>query len=79
MLKVFAEGKGVVQGDRRGTVVRGSDQARRGQESMGSYYIRTGTSMLGATSRTRGRAASIRPGRGRQTFLAGGGRGTMAR
>ena len=65
MLKVFAEGKGVVQGDRRGTVVREADQARRGNESMSSYYRRTGTSMLGASKRTRGTSANVRPGRGR--------------
>ena len=62
-----------------GVEVRPTSEQRRGNESMGNYYRRTGVSMLGATGRTRGRAASIRPGRGRQTFFAGGGRGTMAR
>lgn len=65
MLKVFAEGKGVVQGDRRGTVVRGADQARRGNESMGQYYRRTGVSMMGQQARTRGTSARVTSGRGR--------------
>ena len=49
----------------RGTAVRPTSQQRRGNESMGNYYRRTGVSMLGATGRTRGTAASVRPGRGR--------------
>lgn len=65
MIKAYAEAKGVVQGDRRGTVVRPATEQRRGQESMASYYRRTGTSMLGASNKTRGTAATIRPGRGR--------------
>lgn len=48
-----------------GTAVRPTSQQRRGNESMGNYYRRTGTSMLGASSRTRGTAATVRPGRGR--------------
>lgn len=49
----------------RGTAVRPTSQQRRGNESMGNYYRRTGVSMLGATSRTRGTAANVRPGRRR--------------
>lgn len=48
-----------------GTAVRPTSQQRRGNESMGNYYRRTGVSMLGASSRTRGTAATVRPGRGR--------------
>lgn len=48
-----------------GTAVRPTSAQRRGNESMGNYYRRTGVSMLGASGRTRGTAAQVRPGRGR--------------
>ena len=49
----------------KGVAVRPTSQQRRGNESMGNYYRRTGISMLGATGRTRGTAARVRQGRGR--------------
>lgn len=49
----------------KGVAVRPTSQQRRGNESMGNYYRRTGVSMLGASSRTKGTAAAVRPGRGR--------------
>lgn len=49
----------------RGTTVRGPEMARRGNETMGAYYRRTGVSALGGNRRTRGRLATIRPVRGR--------------
>lgn len=48
-----------------GTTVRPASQARRGAETMGQYYRRTGVSYMGGNARTRGRAATIRPVRGR--------------
>ena len=48
-----------------GTIVRPASQQRRGNESMGNYYRRTGVSMLGQQARTRGRAARVTQGRGR--------------
>ena len=44
---------------------RPTSAQRRGNESMGNYYRRTGMSALGATARTRGRLAAITPVRGR--------------
>ena len=43
----------------RGTAARGTDQRRRGNESMSAYYQRTGASALGGNARTRGRLAPI--------------------
>lgn len=66
MIKAYAESKGVVQGDTRGTVVRGADQrriinGRTGRpETMSDYYNRVGTSMLGKSARSRGTAANVR-------------------
>lgn len=48
----------------RGTSVAGQPRGRR-NETQSQYYRRVGTSGLGATSRTRGRQATIRPARGR--------------
>lgn len=48
-----------------GSAVRPTSQQRRGNESMGNYYRRTGVSMLGATGRTRGTAATVTSGRKR--------------
>lgn len=48
-----------------GTTVRPSSQQRRGNESMGNYYRRTGVSMLGQQARTRGTAARVQTGRRR--------------
>lgn len=48
-----------------GPEVRPTSQQRRGNESMSNYYRRTGVSMLGATSRTRGTAATVTSGRRR--------------
>ena len=48
-----------------GTTVRPASQARRGAETMGQYYRRPGVSYMGGNARTRGRAATIRPVRGR--------------
>lgn len=48
-----------------GTVARPTSEQRRGNESMGNYYRRTGVSMLGQQRRTRGTAAPVRQGRGR--------------
>lgn len=49
----------------KGTYVRPASEQRRGNESMGNYYRRTGVSMLGASRRTRGTSAQVRPGKGR--------------
>ena len=62
MIKAYASG-GANAG--RGTTIRGTSQRRLGQESMGSYYRRTGVSALGGNARTRGRLAAITPVRGR--------------
>lgn len=50
-------------GSGRGTAVRPTSQQRRGNESMGNYYRRTGQSALGGNARTRGRLAPVRPAR----------------
>ena len=57
MMKVYASGGA---GKGRGTTVRPASQQRRGNESMGAYYRRTGQSALGGNARTRGRATTIR-------------------
>lgn len=57
ILKAYAEPAG---GNGRGTIVRDASQQRRGNESMGAYYRRTGQSALGGNSRTRGRLTTIR-------------------
>lgn len=51
-----------------GRDVRPTSDQRRGKESMSNYYIRTGKSKLGATGRTRGTSAKIKPGRARNTM-----------
>lgn len=61
MIKAYASGG---QGG-RGTTVRPAAAQRRGNESMGAYYRRTGVSALGGNARTRGRLATITPVRGR--------------
>lgn len=47
----------------RGTAVRPTSAQRRGNESMGNYYRRTGQSALGGNARTRGRLAPVTPAR----------------
>lgn len=47
-----------------GRTVRPASQQRRGNESMGAYYRRTGMSALGGNARTRGRLTTIRQVRG---------------
>ena len=51
----------VASGAGRGTTVRPASQQRRGNETMGNYYRRTGMSALGGNSRTRGRTAPVTP------------------
>lgn len=48
-----------------GRAANGQFLRRRRGETMGEYYRRTGVSVVGATNRTRGRAATVRPVRGR--------------
>ena len=48
----------------RGTATPGMPRGN-GYRSMGAYYRAVGVSGLGATARTRGRMATIRPVRGR--------------
>ena len=48
-----------------GTAVRATSEQRRGNESMGNYYRRTGVSMLGQQARTRGTSARVTSGRNR--------------
>lgn len=64
MIKAYAEPNSSGSGsqNRQGSgenYARGADQQRRGNESMGNYYRRTGQSALGASSRTRGKLAPI--------------------
>lgn len=60
MIKAYASGGA----GRGGRTVRPASQRRRGNESMGAYYRRTGQSALGGNSRTRGRLTTIRQVRG---------------
>ena len=48
-----------------GRAANGQSLRRRRGETMGQYYRRTGEAVVGATSRTRGRVATVRPVRGR--------------
>lgn len=48
-----------------GTVARPTSEQRRGNETMGNYYRRTGVSMLGQQRRTRGTSARVTSGRTR--------------
>lgn len=57
IMKAYAEPAG---GNGRGTAVRPTSQQRRGNETMGNYYRRTGQSALGGNARTRGRLTTIR-------------------
>lgn len=59
-MKAYASG-----GAGKGTAVRPTSERRRGNESMGAYYRRTGQSALGGNARTRGRLTTITPARGR--------------
>lgn len=59
MIKAYASG-GSGASRNRGTAVRPTSQQRRGNESMGNYYRRTGQSALGGNARTRGRLTTIR-------------------
>lgn len=70
VLRALAEGhkNGVGSQNRAGAgenFTRGTDQQRRGNESMSSFYHRTGQSALGGNARTRGRLAPIGQGRRR--------------
>lgn len=69
VLKAYATGGGGKGSQNRAgsgeNYARGTDQQRRGNESMSSYYKRTGQSALGGNSRTRGRLAPVTPKRGR--------------
>lgn len=65
MMFIKAYASGGAGGRGRGTVVRDASQRRRGNESMGDYYRRTGQSALGGNRRTRGRLTTITPVRGR--------------
>lgn len=64
MLRAYASGGGGAGSQNRAgsgnNYARGTNQQRRGNESMGNYYRRTGQSALGATNRTRGRLTTIR-------------------
>ena len=60
MMKAYANGGA----GRRGTATAGMPRGN-GMRSMSQYYRRYGVSALGATGRTRGRVATIRPTRGR--------------
>lgn len=65
MIKAYASGGGGANSRNNarsgvGTIVRGANQQRRGNESMGDYYRRTGQSALGGNARTRGRLTTVR-------------------
>ena len=53
-IKAFAEA-----GSKRGTDT--GNARRRRNETMGQFYRRTGQSAMGATPKTRGKMANIRP------------------
>lgn len=63
--KVYASGGGGVGSQNRAgsgdNFARSTSAQRRGNESMGNYYRRTGQSALGATTRTRGNLTNITP------------------
>ena len=63
-MKVFASGGGGAGSQNRAgsgnNFVRPASQQRRGNESMGAYYRRTGQSALGGNARTRGRLTTVR-------------------
>ena len=63
MMKAYASG-GSGKPGRKGTVNENMPRGN-GMRSMSQYYRRYGVSALGATSKTRGRVATIRPARGR--------------
>lgn len=69
MMKAYASGGGGVGSQNRAgsgnNFARGTSAQRRGNESMGAYYRRTGQSALGGNARTRGRLATIQQVRGR--------------
>ena len=58
MIKAYASGG--AGNANRGTAVRPTSAQRRGAESMGNYYRRTGQSALGGNVRTRGRLTTVR-------------------
>ena len=64
MIKAYASGGGGTGSQNRAgsgsNFTRPTSQQRRGNESMGNYYRRTGQSALGGNSRTRGRLTTIR-------------------
>ena len=64
MIKAYASGGGGTGSQNRAgsgnNFVRPADQQRRGNESMGAYYRRTGQSALGGNARTRGRLTTVR-------------------
>lgn len=65
MIKAYASGGAGGRGSQNragsGTnFARPASQQRRGGESMGAYYRRTGQSALGGNARTRGRLTTVR-------------------
>lgn len=64
MMKVYASGGGGAGSQNRAgsgsNYARGTSAQRRGNESMGNYYRRTGQSALGGNARTRGRLTTVR-------------------
>lgn len=60
MMKAYASGgANRNQNGVNGRAANGQSLRRQGGESMGQYLRRTGESVLGATGRTRGRAARV--------------------
>lgn len=64
MMKAYASGGGGAGSQNRAgsgsNTTRPTSQQRRGNETMGNYYRRTGQSALGGNSRTRGRTTTVR-------------------
>lgn len=63
MMKAYASG-GSGKNGINGKAANGQSLRRQKGESMSAYYKRTGESALGATAKTRGKPATIRPTRG---------------
>lgn len=61
IMKAFAESAGGSRSQNgvNGRAANGQSLRRQGNETMGGYIRRVGGSVLGATSRTRGRAAPV--------------------
>ena len=60
MMKAYASG-GSGKNGVNGKAANGQSLRRQRNESMGDYYRRTGTTVLGGNRRTRGVPAAIRP------------------